>query len=259
VGGTAGRIRPGRDPAVNGDLLVIVPSRGRSRSIARLLGAVHSTSRARTHVHVAVDEDDDELPRYEAVMAAAAGADDVLERGSRKGLTAWTNEIAMRRARQYPYLASFGDDHVPRTPGWDAALIRGIQDLGGAGVAYPWDSTREDVPEAVVMSSDIVQALGWMCEPSLSHWFVDNVWADLGRGAGCIRHLRAVAVDHVHPATGQAKADATSQDNGRSLEADRDAYWTWRRERMASDIEKIAMLRELRARGVSDVTALQPA
>lgn len=126
-------------------------------------------------------------------------------------------------------------------------------------MTYPFDGTREDVPEAVVMSSDIVQVLGWMCEPSLSHWYCDNVWADLGRGAGCIRHLRAIAVDHVHPAAGKAPADATSRDNGRSLDADRDAYWTWRRERMAADTEKIAMLREMRARGIEGITALQPA
>jgi hypothetical protein len=244
---------------LTGDLLVIVPSRGRPRSLARFLDAVHATSRARTHVHVAVDEDDEELPRYEAVMARAGGEDDVLERGPRKGLAAWTNEIAMRRARQYPFLASFGDDHVPRTPGWDAALIRGIRDLSGTGMTYPFDGTREDVPEAVVMSSDIPQVLGWMALPDCQHWYIDNVWADLGRGAGCIRHLRAIAVDHVHPTTGQAKADATSRDNGRSLDADRDAYWAWRRERMAGDIEKIAMLRELRAKGVTDVASLQPA
>ncbi len=241
------------------DLLIIVPSRGRPGSIARLLDSVRETRRIDTHVHVAVDEDDPELPRYRAVMEKAGGEDDVLETGSRKGLAAWTNEIAVRRAAGYPFLASFGDDHVPRTPGWDAALVRGIQDMGGTGMTYPWDSTREDVPEAVVMSSDIVQVLGWMCEPSLSHWYVDNVWADLGRGAGCIRHLRAIAVDHIHPAAGKAPADATSRDNGRSLDADRDAYWAWRRERMAGDIEKIAMLRELRANGITDVMALQPA
>jgi hypothetical protein len=109
------------------------------------------------------------------------------------------------------------------------------------------------------MSSDIPQVLGWMALPDCQHWYIDNAWADLGRGAGCIRHLRAIAVDHIHPATGQAKPDATSQDNGRSLDADRDAYWAWRRNRMAGDIGKIAMLRELRAQGISDVTALQSA
>ena len=80
-------------------------------------------------------------------------------------------------------------------------------------------------------------ALGWMCEPSLTHWYPDNVWADLGRGAGCLRHLRAIAVDHLNVAAGHGKPDATAVGNGRSLDADRDAYYAWRRERMAADID----------------------
>ena len=234
----------------SGDLLVIVPSRGRPASIARMLDAVHATSHARTHLHVAVDEDDPELPRYEHVMRQAGGSDDTLETGPRKGLCGTTNDVAVRRAGEYPFLASLGDDMVPRTPGWDAALIRAINDMGGTGFSYPWDGVREDIPEAVVLSSDIVKALGWMCEPSLAHWYPDNVWADLGRSAGCLRHCRAIAVDHLNPATGQVRADATNRDNGRSLDADRDAYWAWRATRMAGDIATIVKLRE---------RALQPA
>ena len=56
-----------------GDLLVVVPSRGRPQNIARLLDSVHATSRAETHLHVAVDEDDEKLPQYEAVMDKAGG------------------------------------------------------------------------------------------------------------------------------------------------------------------------------------------
>ena len=43
------------------------------------------------------------------------GPGDVLEVGPRKGLAAWTNEIAVRRAGEYPFLASLGDDMVPKT------------------------------------------------------------------------------------------------------------------------------------------------
>jgi hypothetical protein len=228
----------------NGDLLVIVPSRGRPQGVARLLDAVHATSRARTHLHVAVDEDDETLPQYQAVMDKAGGEHDVLETGPRKGLCGTTNDVAVRRAGEYPFLASLGDDMVPRTPGWDRALIRGIERMGGTGFTYPWDGVREDIPEAVVMSSDIVRALGWMCMPDLAHWYPDNVWADLGRGAGCLRHLRAIAVDHLNVAAGQAKPDGTARDNGRSLDADRDAYYGWRKERMADDIKTIVKLRE---------------
>jgi hypothetical protein len=229
----------------SGDLLVIVPSRGRPQNIARLLDAVHETAKMKTHVHVAVDDDDPELERYQYVMTQAAEDGDRLTTGPRKGLCAWTNDIAAERAGEYLFLASLGDDHVPYTPGWDKALIRAIVEMGSTGFAYPWDGTREDIPEAVVMSSDIVAALGWMCMPGLSHWYVDNVWADLGRGAGCLRHLRAVKVEHAW------KGDLTSKESSETLTADREAYYAWRRsERMAQDVATVLALRE---------QALQPA
>lgn len=197
-----------------------------------------------TFVHVGVDEDDPELDRYRYVFEKAGREDDFLHVGPRKGLAAWTNQIATTEAENWDYLASFGDDHVPVTPGFDKALTRGIEDMGGTGFTYPWDGTREDIPEAVVASSDIVKTLGWFCLPELRHWYVDNVWASLGRGAGCLRHLRAVSVEHVHPATGKAKADSTTRDNGKSLAEDQAAYYRWRRTRMADDVKKILELRK---------------
>ena len=230
---------------MSGDLLLIVPSRGRPQSIARLLDSVHETGRMRTHVHVGVDDDDPELPRYRYVLDKGGRDGDVLTTGPRKGLCGWTNEIAVARAAEYPFLASFGDDHVPWTPGWDRALIRAIVNMGGTGFSYPWDCTREDIPEAAVMSSDIVQALGWMSLPGLEHWFIDNCWADLGRGAGCLRHLRAIKVEHIR------KGDQTAAESAEKFAADRDAYFAWRRsERFIKDIETVISLRQ---------RALQPA
>ena len=224
---------------MTGDLLIVVPSRGRPQNIARLLDAVHATAKLNTHVHVAVDDDDPELERYRYVMKQAARDGDRLTTGPRKGLCAWTNEIAVERGGEYPFLASLGDDHVPWTPGWDKALIRSIVNIGGTGISYPWDCTREDIPEAVVMSSDIVAALGWMCLPGLEHWYPDNVWADLGRGAGCLQHLRAVKVEHVR------KGDQTAAESGEKLAADRDTYYAWRRSpRMQQDVDTVISLRE---------------
>ena len=48
---------------MTGDMLVIVPSRGRPGNVARLLDAVHATAKMATHVNVAVDDDDPELTR----------------------------------------------------------------------------------------------------------------------------------------------------------------------------------------------------
>ena len=95
---------------------------------------------------MAVDDDDPELERYKYVMKQAAGEGDKLTVGPRKGLTGWTNEIAVPAAEDYPYLASLGDDMVPRTPGWDKALVKGIERMGGTGFTYPWDGTGRTFP-----------------------------------------------------------------------------------------------------------------
>jgi hypothetical protein len=235
---------------LTGDLLVIVPTRGRPQNLARLLGAVHATRTAVTHVAVAVDDDDPDLAAYEIVMAEHGGAGDWLTHGPRDGLIGWTNAVALPQASEYRYLASFGDDHLPRTKGWDTALLRAIDDMGGTGISFPWDGMREDVPEAPVVSSDIVQALGWLLNPACQHYYGDDTLGALGRGAGCLRHCRAVWVEHVHPGAGTAPGDRTYKDSSASIAADKAAYQTWRQHHMATDVATIRALRE---------QALQPA
>ena len=215
--------------------------------MAKLLDAVHRTRQLVTHVHFAADDDDPAVPEYRKVMRAAMPGDE-FETGPRDGLAGWTNKIAVRRAPEYRFLASLGDDMLPRTAGWDARLARAIGD--GPGVAYPWDGIREDIPEAAVLSSEIVQALGWMCEPSLDHWYVDNVWADLGRGLGCLKYLRAVAVDHNHHVTGKTQIDDTYRSASQKIPADKAAYEKWRSERMDEDI---AVIRKFATRGSAPV------
>lgn len=228
------------------DLLIIVPSRGRPGNVARLLEAVHRLRQLDTHVVVGTDADDETLPQYEGVCRKAAGDGDWLATQDRLGLAEYTNQLAMTYGSDYKYLASFGDDHLPVTRGFDRALCRGIEDMGGTGFTYPWDGQREDVPQAVVLSGDIVQALGWMCLPGLQHYYVDNVWNDLGQQAGCIRHLRAVLVEHIHPGTGRAEVDDTYSAAAEKLAADRAAYEAWRQERLQDDARMVLALRESR-------------
>lgn len=223
---------------MKGDLLIVVPSRNRPQSIARFLDAVHGTAKMQTHVHVIIDNDDPEIERYKYVMDQAGKDGDVLTVGERKGLAGSTNDIAVPEAENYPYISSLGDDMIPRTPGWDRALIKAIERMGGTGISYPWDGVREDIPEAVLMSTDIIRTLGWMAYPGCSHWYIDNVWSDLGWGAGCIRHLRAISVEHAW------KTDTTSKDSSEKLTCDRDAYYLWKKTRMAEDIKTIITLRE---------------
>jgi hypothetical protein len=95
-----------------------------------------------------------------------------------------------------------------------------------------------------VVSSDIVRALGWLRQPSLKHYFVDDVWKALGEGAGCLNYLPGVIIEHRHRSkTGHG--DATYAEALAHWHADRVAYDLWRAAGMAEDVRKITALRVL--------------
>jgi hypothetical protein len=213
------------------DLAVLVPSRGRPANVARLVDRWAETCRADTILHFGFDEDD---PAFVDNLDAAEGC--LTSIRPRMGLAAWTNELASLHMDS-THLASIGDDMVPVTPGWDEKLIGAC---GPGGMSYPCDKRRDDIPEAVVMSTRIVAALGWMCLPSLHHWYVDNVWSDLGRGAGCLTYLPEVVVEHRHPnVRGGDKPDPTYWDAAPLMGADLAAYQRWRLHQMRADIDRV--------------------
>lgn len=220
------------------DLAVLVPSRGRPDNLIRLMEAVHKTSRGITHVIAGVDEDDPKLQSYREIPFHDG---DQLHVHSRMNLVDWTNYLAKKHHQDYNYMASLGDDMVPRTIGWDLKLTGAIEeDFNGTGFSYPWDQVRDDIPEAYVFSTDIYEALGWIMMPRLNHWYNDNVIADLGHGAGCIRQLRGVIVDHLNVATGKAQVDQTAIDQGAKIEEDKHIYEQWfRSQQRFKDIQVI--------------------
>jgi len=223
---------PEQEPHVR-DMLLIVPSRGRPASVRRMVEAVAATSEAETDIIFAFDNDDPELL---ASIQETAGA--LYETGPRKNQIQWTNKIALEKADAYRTLVCLGDDHVPRTPGWDAQLLRAI----GAGniVAYPNDKVRDDIPEVMVIRSEAVKALGWMLLPDLEHYYCDNVWGDLGKHAHRIAYLPDVIVEHMHYLrVKEVEHDDTYRNNETRLMHDKSAYEAWRAQRMKDDLEKL--------------------
>ena len=223
------------------DLAVLVPSRGRPQNVARLVEACGKTCRANTVLVFGFDDND---PCKAANIDAAGDA--LVSTGTRAGLGKWTNRLIVPYLLSDdppPYLASIGDDMVPVTDGWDEQLIGGIERMGG-GFAYPNDRRRHDVPEAVVISTPIVRALGWMCPPGIDHWYLDNVWRDLAVGAGCLLYCGDVIVEHRHPNVTGLPGDATYNDAAQSFDSDLAAYQRWRMRNMSRDISTVRGVRE---------------
>lgn len=191
-------------------LTVIVPSRGRPDAALDLINAIVDTRQiASTNVVIAVDSDDPMLDLYREVGMVRA---DVSRIEVVKGgwMVAALNEAAARVVEDPAVTAVgfLGDDHRPRTPGWDAAYLTALQQMG-AGVVYGNDLLQYDfVPTQCAMTADIIRRLGWMAHPTLKHMYVDTLWRDMAEPAGKLRYLPDVVVEHLHYLNNKATMDA---------------------------------------------------
>ena len=227
-------------------LLIAIPSRERPDRLEIAIGVGLALAQGDVRYHVAVDDDDPQLEAYIDLLAQFRDGYVTWEQGPRKSLAEWTNWIAKTHMQQYYAIGSFGDDHVPETDGWDTMLLDYLHEIGGTGFVYPDDKRRQDVPEAVFITTDIIQKLNWMCLPDLHHFYVDNVWADLGSATGTLYFAEDVVVRHDHYLVNtKVNRDDTYIAAEDWLGQDEQTYNTWRANRengMASDVRKIREL-----------------
>ena len=171
----------------------MVPTRGRRAQCERLLESFSATASPDTDLLFVLDPDDGDT--Y-AGMDWGRAATAVLD--PRDYLTGKLNKTAMAMTDAYDVLMWLGDDCVPETPGWDRIMLDALEDLGGSGWVYPDDKRRNDVPEHWMVSSDVVQALGWFAPPHVQHFYCDNIIAELGKRSGLIRWCPEAVVRHEH-------------------------------------------------------------
>lgn len=223
------------------DLLVIVPSRSRPQNIAALWDAWQTTSTDAADLLVAADDDDPTLAEYKQVCADR-GIE--LTVGPRLRMCPTLNKVAVQRSPHYFALGFMGDDHRPRSSGWQDAYLDALRDLG-TGFVYGNDLLAgERLPTQVAMTSDIVQTLGWMAPPGLKHLWCDNSWIDLGRAISRIRYLPDVIVEHLHPLAQKVPSDAGYEEVNHpdAFEADRLVYAGWYANQMPEDVAKLKAL-----------------
>lgn len=99
-----------------------------------------------------------------------------------------------------------GDDHRMRSDGWDAMIAAEVE--RGPAVIYGNDLHQgQALPTAVVITRDILEAVGYFCPPTQHHLYLDNFWRLLGEDLGCLRYLPNLIIEHMHPHAGKAPWD----------------------------------------------------
>lgn len=234
------------------ELLMIVPSRGRPQNVAALLDAWRETATGAADLLVALDLDDPTVPDYKLVSAAFQWPADRgrfhCRVGERLRLGGTLNTVALEQAGHYRMVGFLGDDHRPRTVGWDRRMVDALDELG-TGMVYGDDLfQRQNLPTQIAMTSDIVRSLGYMVPGGLVHLYVDNAWAELGNTIGRLRYLPDVVIEHLHPSAGKAEMDASYEETNSQaqFDADRHRFEDWKRFSMDADV---ARLQELIRRG----------
>jgi hypothetical protein len=155
------------------------------------------------------------------------------------------NAAATSQGRQYKYVGFMGDDHRPRTVDWDNRLMD-VLAQSPASIAYGNDLLQgEKMATAVVMTSDIVAALGYMAPPCLVHLCVDLCWNLWGERLGTLTYLDNVVIEHMHPANGKAMNDAGYQDANSTerIASDSAAFYEYRDGgQLDADVDKLRTL-----------------
>ena len=117
------------------------------------------------------------------------------------------NFAANLYATKHCHFAFLGDDHRPRTKNWDALFIEALDALG-TGLVYGDDLLQgKNLPTAVAMTGDIVQALKGMVPPDMVHLYLDDFWLRLGADLNAMRYIPEVVLEHMHPVAGKAQWD----------------------------------------------------
>jgi hypothetical protein len=190
------------------DLVAIVPSRGRPDSAYWLAESFRDTCETDVRPVFAVDDDDPTAPEYEEVVRLGLGS--VIRAGHTSMVDALNQRAVgfagLEDGLRPKAIAFMGDDHRPRTKGWDAAYLEALEKR--PGLVYGDDLIQgANLPTQVAMSTSVVRALGHMAPPPLTHLYVDNYWLALGRAAHCLTYLPDVVVEHLHPVAGKAEWD----------------------------------------------------
>jgi hypothetical protein len=183
-------------------LVYLVPTRGRPQGALHLTEAWRSTGTGCAALVLVVDDDDPELDRYRDI-----GWPHLIV-GPRLRLGGTLNWLAPRAAELGAQAVGFmGDDHRPRSLGWDTALLGALR-ASGPGVAYGNDLFQAGrLPTAVAISGEIVEALGFYVPPGMVHLYLDDWWRHLGEALGALTYLPDVVIEHLHPAAGKGQWD----------------------------------------------------
>lgn len=217
-------------------ILVICPSRGRPQQCKAMVDSFLKNSNCST-IKILLDNDDEFLNEYFDVLKDVS-----FSINTRNTTTNLINDHWRYTADCYKYFSVTNDDFIYQTKDWDKKLIKRIKESGKFGIAYGNDLLAGmAIPTTSVISREIVESLGYLQMPLLTHLFGDNVWNYIGRACDCIYYVPEVIIEHRHVFARKAQADETHNftNSEEMYRKDEQAFIKWIKENSKDDIKKV--------------------
>jgi len=193
---------------------LLLPTRGRTEGLARLLGSIVETTRVpeRLEVVLYVDEDD-----AESIDFAFGDLPTIKHVGCKTSMGGMIATCYRRSGRENVFLLN--DDVVFRTDGWDEAVCAALGEFDdGVALLYGNDLHQgRRLPTFPILPRVACELLGG---PAPADYFRSHIDAHLldvfeqlrRRGHDRIRYLPGAVFEHLHPEAGKAAASAAAPD-----------------------------------------------
>lgn len=226
---------------------MLVPTRGRPNNARRLINACANTmTNLTTHITFIIDDNDPDYNFYMRVFTSPEFDTYTwfgFIEGPQQGLVGTLNANVLGMTKTYDAVGFMGDDHLPRTGGWDTRFVSELEQMK-MGVVYGNDLIQgERLPTACAMTSNIPQTLGFMVPQTLRHLYADNFWLEIGRGltGKGITYCPDVIIEHMHPIAQKATWDSGyEQVNSAGISMhDHEAFMAYMNTSYAADISKL--------------------
>lgn len=215
-------------------ILIIIPTKNRLNDFKIFAESWSATTEGLSDVVVGIDTGDttyDEMRSYPFIF----------EEVSPKPFLYILNELAVKYASKYKYIAFFEDDVNFVTNGWETTFINAMKSIGDYAIVWGDDLLNHDYIVGVpFIDSKIVEVLGYMTPPEIKYLWADHFWVQLGDAMGTLRYFPEVIIEHRHYSTGKRVKDELSEEIDTKAQPDYVGYnQVYKPNNFKRDIQKL--------------------
>lgn len=216
--------------------LAVVGSRGRPHNVQRCFDQLKKVSHISDFMLLINEDQQDLYPVIEDVTTII-----VPKSYGTTSCAKGNYFVDQKLYKGYFTVSGIDDDTIVTTDGWDLLLSLPLK-AKGYGVSWGNDTIQEGrVPTKWTMTTNIIDALGFLAPPGLIHLFTDDLYARIGKELNSAHYAPHVMMEHHHWLNKKAEMDETYMETAsrETWEHDERVFTQYMTGQFHDDIERV--------------------